>query len=104
MKTNEPLISSLQLFEETIPEVDDSILRNLLIEKIRYLLDEDFEKLLNALYRIDVNEEKLKKLLDDFSQTDPAIVIADTIIARQAQKIESRKKYSSDPNSENEWK
>lgn len=104
MEQNNPLISSLQLFESTVPANDDSSLRNLLIEKIRYLLDNDFEKLLNVLYRIDVNEEKLKKLLTDFSESDPAIVIADAIIERQRQKLESRKKYCSDTNSENDWK
>lgn len=61
-----------------------------LTQEIIILMDRDFQKLLQILYRIDVNEQKAKKAL---SATDPASSIAELIIQRELQKVESRKKY-----------
>lgn len=71
-----------------------SELRNWLIENIEWLLDNDFERMLSILYRIDVSEIKVRRLIEQNEGEDAAGIIADLIIERQAQKIESRKKYS----------
>ena len=57
------------------------------------LLAKDFSQLVNALYRIDVSEEKLKEALAT-STDNPASVITKMIIERQLLKVEFRKKYS----------
>ncbi|PWL29172.1 hypothetical protein [uncultured Roseivirga sp.] len=57
------------------------------------LLAKDFPQLVNALYRIDVSEEKLKEALAT-STDNPASVITKMIIERQLLKVEFRKKYS----------
>ena len=67
-------------------------LTNWLAGEIRFLIDQDFQKLMNILYRIDVNEDKTKMA---FGTNDPANEIAKLIIERELQKIESRKKYKS---------
>ncbi|MEZ5007289.1 MAG: hypothetical protein R2753_03940 [Chitinophagales bacterium] len=69
-------------------------LRNWLIENIEWLLDHDFERLLSVLYRIDVSEIRVRKLIEQNEGEDAAGIMADLILERQAQKIESRKKYS----------
>ncbi len=69
-------------------------LRNWLIENIEWLLDNDFERMLSVLYRIDVSEIKVRRLIEQNEGEDAAGIIADLILERQAQKIESRKKYS----------
>lgn len=69
-------------------------LRNWLIENIEWLLDKDFERLLSILYRIDVSEIRVRKLIEQNEGEDAAGIMADLILERQAQKIESRKKYS----------
>ncbi len=64
-----------------------------LMKKISVLLDTDYDKLINTLYLIDLNEEKLHKI---FSQRDSNIIsdkLADLIIDRQLEKIHFRKKY-----------
>ena len=53
-----------------------------------------FEKLVSILYRLDVNEKKLKTLLEEKNTDDAGLLIADAIIERQLQKIISRKKFS----------
>ncbi|MDZ7608394.1 MAG: hypothetical protein U5K79_23045 [Cyclobacteriaceae bacterium] len=61
-----------------------------LTKEIGYLIDRDFNTFLNMLYRIDVNEQKVKEA---FAGTDPARQIAVLIIERERMKVESRKKY-----------
>ena len=72
----------------------EALLRERLIEAFAYLLDNDISKMMNILYRTDVDEVKLKALLISNSELPSAEVIADAYIARQKQKIETRKKYS----------
>ena len=72
----------------------EALIRERLIEAFAYLLDNDISKMMNILYRTDVDEVKLKALLISNSELPSAEVIADAYIARQKQKIETRKKYS----------
>lgn len=66
----------------------------------------DFDKLIAYLYRIDVNEEKLKSLLQQKPDEDAGNIIATLIIERQEQKIKSRKQFSQRENNfdeEEKW-
>lgn len=89
---------SLSRMVSTDFEVDDvlseDLLRARLIEAFAYLLDHNISKMMNILYRTDVNEEKLKAMLISNSDLPSAEVIADAYISRQKQKVETRKKYS----------
>lgn len=66
-------------------------LRLLLAEKLNWLIQHDFQRLVQVLYRIDVNERKLKFLLKENVGEDAALIMADLIIERQSQKIASRR-------------
>ena len=66
-----------------------------LTEIISYLLDKDFERLLTAMYRIDINEEKFKAALSINPTSEIAPSIAALIIEREMQKVITRRKYSS---------
>jgi hypothetical protein len=88
---------------ELIPEINQSLeislpdtisakeLKEKLVAHINHLINHDFEKLVFYLYRIDVNETKMKHLLDQREGENAAELIADLIIERQLQKIKSRK-------------
>ncbi|MCX2452163.1 hypothetical protein OQX61_12895 [Pedobacter sp. PLR] len=65
-----------------------------LVQAFAYLLDNDISKMMNILYRADVDEEKLKSLLISNSELPSAEVIAEAYLRRQKEKIETRKKYS----------
>jgi hypothetical protein len=69
---------------------------------INTLIKEDFDKLITYLYRIDVNEQKLKSLLQKTPGEDAANIIATLIIERQLQKIKTRKQFSQRDNNFNE--
>ena len=76
-----------------------------LSEYINDLIKNDFDKLIAYLYRIDVNEQKLKTLLQRNPEEDAGNIIADLIIERQRQKIKTREQFSTrDNNFEEEEK
>ena len=65
-------------------------LRDQLAGHINHLIKNDFDKLIAYLYRIDVSEQKLKLMLQQFPQEDAGNIIASLIIERQEQKIKLR--------------
>lgn len=83
---------------DSIQEPTCGDIRNRLIYLINELINYDFHGLTQLLYRIDVNEVKLKELLKENKETEAAPIVADMIIARQLQKIETRKQFKSNDN------
>lgn len=73
-----------------------------LISLINELINKDFDALVQLLYRIDVSEKKIRAVLAQNRETDSAGILADLIIERQLQKIESRKHFSKRSRSESE--
>jgi len=79
-----------------VPEnITESHLREVLIKTFEYLVEDDFPKLLQVLYRADVDQYKLKGLLENTEGKTTAEIIADAYITRQKAKIETWNKYSS---------
>ncbi len=76
-------------------EITESAIREKMIYAFSWLLDNDISKMMQILYRADVNEERLKALLVSHSVLPSAEIVADEYISRQKQKVETRKKYSS---------
>jgi hypothetical protein len=71
-------------------DISFELLKQKLSAHINQLIQSDFEKLVSLLYRIDINESKLKQLLHQKKEEDAADTMADLIIERQLQKIKSR--------------
>jgi len=68
-------------------------LKEKLVAHINQLINYDFERLVYHLYRIDVNEEKMRQLLERKEGENAAALIADLIIERQIEKIKSRQQF-----------
>ena len=82
--------------DSLIPSVDVDTLEDFkiyLTQKLSYLLDNNYNELLNTLYRIDVSESKLIELFSGKNRENIPVVLADLIIERQLQKIRFRQKY-----------
>lgn len=73
---------------------DFSFNKQLIAERINELIQNDFQKLVSVLYRMDISEEKLKSLLKDNQGIDAGHIITDLMIERQLQKIKSRRQFS----------
>jgi hypothetical protein len=90
-----PVINeSLELFLP--PDISLKELKEKLAVQINHLINHDFQKLVTLLYRVDVNENKMRRLLEEKEGENASGLIADLIIERQLQKIESRKNSSKD--------
>ena len=81
--------------EVVLPGQDFAANRKKLAERINEWIQNDFQKLIAVLYRLDVSEERLKTLLKDNRDSDAGIIITDLIIERQLQKIKSRQQFRS---------
>ena len=79
----------------SLQSANNDQLRERIIALINTLINEDFHALLQLLYRNDVSENIIRSSLKNNSNTMTADVIADLIIERQLQKIESRKIFNS---------
>jgi hypothetical protein len=76
------------------PQLSFEAMRLQLQAVVNSMVNGKFEQLVNILYRLDVNERKLKYLLQENVGADAAVIIADLIIERQLEKIKFRQEYS----------
>lgn len=86
-------ISQSEFNDDEEKQLEHSKLLKELTRVIRYLLDNDFQKLLNGLYIIDVNQQKVSEILEIGGTDNLAIDIAKLVIEREMQKVETRLKY-----------
>ena len=86
IKENQSLIPSADL--ESLEEF-----KKYLTEKLKILLDEKFDVLVNILYRIDINERRLSELFSGKNRDSIPASLAQMIIDRQLEKIRLRKLY-----------
>lgn len=95
---NKDLVSHINTsLEISLPEtLSQEELREKLASHINNLINHDFEKLVYYLYRIDVDENKMRRLLEQREGENAAALIADLIIERIVQKKEARKQFKTD--------
>jgi hypothetical protein len=67
--------------------------RKYLTEKMKDMLDKNYNLLINTLYRIDISEKKLAGLFSSKNKESIPQKLADLIIERQIEKINFRKRY-----------
>lgn len=66
----------------------------ILAKAIGQLMDRNLERLLQICYRIDLSENKLKKILHESEPDQVALDLAKALWDRQKQKVEIRRRYS----------
>ena len=65
-------------------------LLNQLSAIITHLMVNDINRLLLILYRVDISEEKVLKIIQENPMPEAAEILAEALISRQLQKIQSR--------------
>lgn len=94
LKTAVSNIADTILFEaNSIEQVPNEETKKRLMDLINELIQKDFNALVQLLYRIDVDEKKIRVYLKENKNQDSASVLADLIIDRQQQKIKSRQEF-----------
>ena len=88
------VVNDLQI-EETVSERSSEEQLKVLVSFIDDLIRNDFNRLLSILYRVDISEEKLKRMLAENKDTQvrSAELIAELLVEREQEKIISRAKY-----------
>lgn len=71
----------------------DAILDEL-CRRVDFMLQHDFERLTACMYTIDVSEERFSEALKLPEKDKPARAIAQLILEREVEKMESRKRYT----------
>ena len=90
---------------DLLPQTSLSVFKEKLAGYVNELINHDFDKLVHILYRLDVSEQKLKTTLAS-SSIDAGLLIAQMIIERQLQKIQSREQFrqqNSNISDEEKW-
>jgi hypothetical protein len=105
--------SELQIQQQVIqlinpdmsPEVSITVFMDKLEAYINYLIQNNFQKVISILYKIDINENKLRQLLQKEEDGNAGKIIAGLIIERQLEKIDTRKKFINKDNitGEEKW-
>ena len=93
MKEEQVLLEVSEALGIIPDEKDHSFGKEILAKKVNELINNNFQKLVLILYRMDISETKLKQLLNDNPGTDAGIIITDLMIERQDEKIRSRQQY-----------
>jgi hypothetical protein len=98
--TDKIVAAANKLQEKPLEEI-----REQLISLINELINSDFHALVQLLYGIDIDEKKLKQLLEQHTGSDSASIITDLIIRRQSQKIATKNQYSGrkEPGTDDCW-
>jgi hypothetical protein len=86
-----PLLHSLQF---PMPDDDRKAIEHQLQQHINFLINHDFGRLVQLLYTVDVDEQKLKAVLLQQPERDAAAVITNLILTRQEEKRQSRTEYN----------
>lgn len=73
--------------------LDRHCIREQLSLRIAYLIEHNFEKLCQAMYRLDVSEAKFHQVLNEKPVGEVPEALADLVIEREIQKIRTRVMY-----------
>lgn len=94
------LLVKAQLSEDfNLPVTNDQEqLAKALAEGINQLIQTDFTRLINMLYRIDISEKTLKETLEQQADEDAGPLIARLIIERLLQKQQMQAKFKTQDN------
>lgn len=76
------------------PTITEEMLIEILGQRINHLIKTDISKLIFILYRIDVDEHKLKSMLAQYTNVNAGYVTAALVIDRQKQKLKTKSLFT----------
>ena len=85
-----------ELSPSDTPMSEDELL-NLLSEEVGLMIETRLDFLLGLMYRLDIDEMKIRKALAFGNEDAPNIALAKLILQRQKQRVLSKKMYKTAP-------
>jgi hypothetical protein len=73
-----------------VSSLDRNVIREKLAVLIAHLMQNNFEKLCQAMYRLDVSEAKFDQVMNAKSIGEIPYAVADLVIEREMQKVRTR--------------
>ncbi len=73
---------------------DRAAILKALAHRVRHMLDHDFDRLLSAMYLLDVSEENFQNALTGGDSKAASETLAEIILKRETEKMESRERYA----------
>jgi hypothetical protein len=100
-----PLPEQLFYLVNNFEKKPDDEIKQKITGLIRELINNKFTSLVELLYRIVIDEKKLKEILKSHPHGDSASIIADLIISRQRQKTTTRNQFANrnKPRGDDSW-
>ena len=92
----EALNNALARVHDSLSVPDRQALLRELEGHINWMILHRFDALVQVLYRMDVDERKLRLLLQEGTNTDAARIIAGLMVERQLQKLRTRQQFHRD--------
>jgi len=92
LEVKDALVQTLQIAKANALEEEDFV--KAIQQKIAWLLQYDFNALLNMLYTLDVDEAKLQKAIEQNTNKELNEIISDVIIERQLKRIADKVSFS----------
>jgi hypothetical protein len=86
----------LKVLTDEMSTLEETDRREQLATYINYLLLNDFNGLIYLLYRVDVDEKKLKSILEEQKGIDSSQIIADLVWIRMKEKAQMRQSFKTD--------
>ena len=80
------------------PQGHEHDLRDWLVNRITHMLAHETDLLMSTLYRLDIDEQKIKMVLAKGSQVPVPQGLADLVLERQRQRHVTKKSYQVDRN------
>ncbi len=83
----------LEMEADLLKSDDMEMFRQKLIEVINLLLHKDYHRLVNAMYRLDIDEKSFRDVISGLHSPNVAARLAELIISRELEKVKTRRKY-----------
>ena len=78
-------------------EIPKQVLLEAILERVEYFLSTDAELLFSYLYRLDVDEQKIKYVLNHQTKSDIPTALSELILERQLERIAMKKRFPVEP-------
>lgn len=91
------MLNEFQIQKLRSQEDKDQLIFRELADRVADLMQHRMETLMSMLYRLDVDEAKIKQALDPESDLTPHIAIAKLIVERQMARAKTKEEYRTDP-------
>lgn len=89
------LQNSFQI-EKDSKEISEEELLEMLTQRISSMFDENTDLLFSLLYRLDISESKIKKVIDRQKEEPIPRGLAKLVLERQKERLRTKTKYPSD--------